>query len=232
MNINLLKQIPVILRSQPDPRFIAQQLRKPSGDFAKEVGQKMDIVNKPLFDLTLEVLNPNENDRILEIGFGTGKFLEKMFSIEENIDISGIDYSEEMVKLAKQNNPDLLSSDKLDLRKAESDSLPFDDSSFDKVFCNMVIYFWDHPKEHLAEIYRILKPGGAFYTGMREYESMLTFPFVEHGFNLFRVEQWENILVKNGFSLLESRRQQDAPLEIDDMKIQLISCCIAAGKDK
>ncbi|NGP88512.1 class I SAM-dependent methyltransferase [Fodinibius halophilus] len=231
MSINIMNRIPIILRSQPDPRFIAQQLRRPSGDFAQEIGQKMDIVNKPLFDLTLEVLNPQQNDRILEIGFGTGKFFKKLISFEENINISGIDYSEEMVRLAKQNNPDLLASDKLDLRKGESGSLPFDDSSFDKVFCNMVIYFWEQPKKHLAEIYRILKPGGEFYTGMREYESMLVFPFVEHGFNLYKVDQWEDILGENGFSLLELRRQQDPPIEIGDIKKQLTSCCIAARKE-
>ncbi|MCW9706126.1 hypothetical protein [Fodinibius salsisoli] len=47
--------------AKPDPEFIAQQLRRPSGGFASEVGKKMNQVNEPLYDLTLEVMQPEDN---------------------------------------------------------------------------------------------------------------------------------------------------------------------------
>lgn len=40
-------------KPEPDPEFIAQQLRKPSGDFAGKISKTMDMVNRPLYDLFL-----------------------------------------------------------------------------------------------------------------------------------------------------------------------------------
>ncbi len=75
--------------ANPDPEFIAQQLRRPSGDFASEVGQKMNQVNEPLYDLTLDVMQPEDNNKILEIGFGTGKFFNKLFARADGLEVSG-----------------------------------------------------------------------------------------------------------------------------------------------
>ncbi|GAA5520107.1 class I SAM-dependent methyltransferase [Aliifodinibius salicampi] len=169
--------------TKQDPEFTAKQLRRPSGDFAMEVGQKMNQVNKPLYDLTFEVLELQENDHILEIGFGNGKFFKDLFSIKNKIQVKAIDFSEEMVEAAREENQEALSSGILDIKLGSSEAIPFPDQSFDKVFCNMVIYFWDQPEKHLKEVRRVLKPDGTFYTGIRTRESMRVFPFIEYGFN-------------------------------------------------
>lgn len=214
--------------SEPDPKFIAQQLRKPSGEFAARVGQKMNQVNKPLYDLTFDVMEFEENDSILEIGFGTGTFLEKLFNEHTEMQVSGIDYSEEMVEIARESNQENISKGNLKIMKGNSDAIPFPDQSFNKVLCNMVIYFWDEPEEHLKEIKRVLKPGGVFYTGLRTRESMLIFPFIEHGFNLYSIEEWKEILNKNGFRNPQTHKKFDPKIEIDGNKLHLESCCIVA----
>ncbi len=56
---------------KPDPAQIAQQLRKPAGASAKNIADKMDQVNEPLFDLTLETMQLIDGESILEIGFGS-----------------------------------------------------------------------------------------------------------------------------------------------------------------
>ena len=216
--------------SKPDPEFIAQQLRKPSGDFAPEVGQKMDQVNEPLYDLTLDVMQPEDNDIILEIGFGTGKFFNKLFTHTNGLKVSGIDFSEAMIETAKKFNSDAISSGTLDVKLGNSDAIPFPDQTFDKVFCNMVIYFWDQPEKHLKEIQRVLKPGGTFFTGIRTRESMLVFPFVEYGFNLYSTEEWAEMLDQNGFSLIHTHNRLDPEIEVDGNKLRLESCCIVAEK--
>lgn len=215
-------------KAKPDPEFMAQQLRRPSGDFASEVGQKMNQVNEPLYDLTLDVMQPDDNDMILEIGFGTGKFFNKLFARADGLQISGIDFSEAMMEMTKEHNKEAISSGKLKIKQASSDSIPFPDQSFDKVFCNMVIYFWNQPEPYLKEIQRILKPGGTFYTGLRTRESMLVFPFVEYGFNLYTAEEWEEILDRNGFSLTGTHKRMDPELDLEDNKLRLESCCIVA----
>lgn len=214
--------------AKPDPEFIARQLRRPSGDFASKVGQKMNQVNKPLYDLTYDIMEPQEGDKILEIGFGNGKFFAELLASQSGLQISGIEFSEAMVKAAKEYNRDATFSGTLDVKLGNSDAIPFPDQTFDKVFCNMVVYFWDQPDVHLKEIQRVLKPRGAFYTGIRTRESMMVFPFVEYGFNLYSTEEWEEILLQHGLSLRKTIRRTDPEIEVDGNKLRLESCCIVA----
>lgn len=228
--MNILQRFLNFFKSSPEPEFIAQQLRKPSGEYAAEVGDNMDKVNRALFDLTLDVMEPQDNEHILEIGFGTGKFISKFFSDTENLRISGLDYSEEMVEIAIQNNQDLITSGELKLLQGSSNDIPFPDSSFEKVFCNMVIYFWDQPENHLKEIYRVLKPDGLFYTGIRSKQSMTVFPFVKYGFKLYEIPEWKETLTQNGFSVVDTEIQTDPAVEFKGNKLELESWCIVAQK--
>lgn len=215
---------------QPDPEFMASQLRKPSGEHAPEVGEKMNYVNEALFDLTLETMELQDREQILEIGFGTGSFMYRVFNEAEDLKVCGIDFSDEMVKMATEKNREAIDSGNLTISKGKSDKIPYADSVFDKVYCNMVIYFWDHPGKHLNEVYRVLKPGGRFYTGIRSRDCMQVFPFVEFGFNLYGAEEWKEILTENGFAILNHSQRKDPELDFQQDKLQLESHCIVAAK--
>ena len=213
-----------------NPEFIAQQLRKPSGDFAGTIAGKMKEGNRPLYSLVLKSMQVNEHDSILEIGFGSGSHFPELLNKAKGLKITGIDYSPEMIQLAKSNNKELIESGQLTLHTGNSSQLPFEDNSFHTVFCNMVIYFWDGPPEHLSEILRVLKPGGIFYTGMRTRESMLQFPFTKFGFNLYGVDEWKNMLNSNGFTVTDEFMKIDPVFDDDGDRVQLESACIAAEK--
>lgn len=215
---------------KPDPRAIAAQLRKPFGEAAEAVGDNMDRVNEPLFDLTLAAMRPAAGERILEIGFGTGTYLPRLFAATEGLEVHGIDYSPEMVMRASRANGERIDAQRLNLVTGASDDLPFPDGHFDKVFCNMVVYFWDRPEPHLAEIHRVLVPNGQFFTGMRTKDSMLQFPFVDYGFVLHEPAEWAAIVERNGFACREAGREQDPVLQLDDGEIRLESVCIAAAR--
>lgn len=49
-----------------------------------------------------------------------------------------------------------------ELVQAPAESLPFPDSSFDCVTCTMVLCTVPEPADALAEVARVLKPGGRF----------------------------------------------------------------------
>jgi len=215
---------------QPDPQMIARQLRRPSGEAAAKVGDNMDRVNEPLFSLTHEVMQPSDNQRILEIGFGTGTYMRRLFADTSELEVCGIDYSPDMLETATRTNADLLDAGNLRLNIGASDDLPFEDQYFDKVYCNMVIYFWDEPSEHLEEVHRVLKKGGHFCTGMRTKKTMLQLPFVHFGFVLFEPEEWMSVLEHNGFEPREAARRLDPVIESEDGDIQLESVCIEARK--
>ncbi|MCC5908094.1 MAG: class I SAM-dependent methyltransferase [Balneolaceae bacterium] len=209
-------------------KFIAQQLRKPSGDFAGTIAEKMGEANRPLYELMNQSITFQDQDAILEIGFGSGTHFPDLLAKANDLKISGIDYSPEMTKLAKTINKIDVEAGRLKLHTGNSRQLPFEDNSFNTVFCNMVIYFWDDPSEHLEEIRRVLKPGGIFYTGMRTRESMLQFPFTKFGFNLYSTDEWCAVLQSYGFNVVGDFRKKDPVFDDDGDRVHLESVCIAA----
>lgn len=70
--------------------------------------------------------------------------------------VTGLDFSQKMLSLARKSAPNA------DLREGDAAALPFGDRSFDAVVCNFgMMHLPDQPKA-LAEIRRVLRPGGRF----------------------------------------------------------------------
>lgn len=214
---------------------MARQLRRPHGMAGGKVGKIMNRANEFLYDFTLNVMRPSDNESILEIGFGNGKFFEKLFSTAANLHITGLDFSATMLKAATLNNKERIAKGKLQLQFGSSDHLPFPANSFDKIFCINVIYFWDQPQQHLQEIKRVLKPGGHFYATVRTKESMLKMPFTKYGFNYYEREKWKTLLEETGLTLVEEKlidEQLTGPVigGVDINKTAFQSLCVVAEK--
>jgi len=217
-------------QQQPGLDFIAAQLRTPSGDFANKIADAMDEANERLFDLTFQSMDVQDGQEILEIGFGSGKFVPRLLAAAGNLSLKGLELSEEMVELAKVNNPDAVASGAFEPVAGSSDNMPFQDDSFDKVYCNMVIFFWDDPAVHLSEVRRVLKPGGTFYSGFRPKSSMEQMPFTQYGFNLYEVDEWQDVLTANGLLHVATHKSLDLTQTILGHQVQLESVCIESQK--
>ena len=212
-------------------KTMAKQLRKPGGLLAGKVGNEMNKTNAFLYDFTINEMKLKDNESVLEIGFGNGNFFNKIFSVADNLKISGLDFSNEMVKAATANNQSVSNAGKLGLRLGSSDNIPFPDNSFDKVFCINVIYFWEQPADHLKEIFRVLKPGGKFYTSIRSKETLLHMPFTKYGFNAYTKEEWVNILQANHLHFVHLQQTQNEPGAVFGKQVcNVESLCIVAEK--
>lgn len=211
-------------------KIMASQLSHPSGILANLTGNKMNKANEQLYQLTLDNLNITDGNSILEIGFGNGKFFPILYSKAKDLQITGIDISHKMVTQAVKNNSELFESGSMKVKVGSSENLPFEDNSFDKIFCINVIYFWDLPEVHLKEIYRVLKSGGNFYTSFRPAEIMLQLPFTKYGFNLFSEEDWCKLLLDNNFYQISSVKLNREMTKQFGTKTNLDGICIAAKK--
>lgn len=210
-------------------KIIAKQLRKPGGILAGKVGNEMNKTNSFLYDFTIQQMQLKDNESILEIGFGNGKFFENIFFVANNLQISGLDFSPEMVKAATDSNLLNLKTGKLTLRSGSSDKIPFADNSFDKVFCINVIYFWEQPADHLKEIYRVLKPGGKLYTSIRSKESLVQMPFAKYGFNMYTEDEWISTLENNQFHFVDIKKTANEPA-FGKQLYKMTSLCVVAEK--
>lgn len=103
--------------------------------------------------------------RILDLGCGTGDMAINLVQLAKTyIAVFGLDFSPEMLEAARTKADALLGKDRIAFTQSEAASLPFANDYFDTVsisfaFRNLV-YKNPVANFHLAEIFRVLVPGG------------------------------------------------------------------------
>lgn len=209
---------------------LAAQLRKPEGASGLQVAANMNKRNRFLYEVVWNRLQPATGEAILEIGFGNGQFFPEVMEMAASLELSGLDFSEEMYRVAVDNNQQLLASGRLTLKHGDSNQIPYADQAFHKVYCVNVIYFWQDPAGHLAEIFRVLKPGGRFYTGIRSRKTMQEMPFTQFGFTIYSGEEWGRILSENGFKEVVVTLVKEPTFDMEGAPVELESVCIEAQK--
>ena len=97
---------------------------------------------------------------VLEVGVGTGMSLEHYLP---HLSVTGIDYSAEMLARARTRVERLNLGHIAELRQMDARDLDFADSSFDTVVAMHVLSVVPEPERVMAEIARVLKPGGKLF---------------------------------------------------------------------
>ena len=92
--------------------------------------------------------------RALELGCGTGIFLEKV--APSGARIVGLDLSEDLLAKARAR---LVAAPNVVLHRGNAESLPYADASFDAVYGSSVLHHLDLDRA-LLEVLRVLRPGG------------------------------------------------------------------------
>jgi len=95
--------------------------------------------------------------RVLEVGVGTGLALP--FYTPE-VEVTGIDFSEEMLARARAKVDEEKLTHVRDLRQMDARHLDFPDASFDIVVAMHLISVVPDPEQVMAEMARVCKPGG------------------------------------------------------------------------
>jgi demethylmenaquinone methyltransferase / 2-methoxy-6-polyprenyl-1,4-benzoquinol methylase len=101
---------------------------------------------------TTKAIDPKPGERILDIACGTGTSTLPL--AKSGATVIGVDFSPEMIAEAGKKHP------KIEFRHADAMKLPFGDDEFDAVTISFGLRNVQDPKQALAEMYRVLKPGG------------------------------------------------------------------------
>lgn len=142
-----------------------QQYRNPTGEDGRKVLVGMNEHHQPLWDFCLSHLPKGMDGSVLDVGCGGGGFLRRLSARYPYAVLQGVDISEESLGMTAELNGDLVSEGGLGLAMASVDDLPFDDGSFDMVTAMETYFFWPDLGEGLAEISRVLSPGGVVAIG-------------------------------------------------------------------
>lgn len=101
----------------------------------------------------IDLLAPQAGEAILDLGCGTGQLTAKLANTGARV--VGMDSSAEMIRMARQNYPDLI------FEQADAQNFQFS-QSFDAVFSNATLHWIQNPDAVIACIHRVLQPGGRF----------------------------------------------------------------------
>ncbi|NTW51774.1 MAG: methyltransferase domain-containing protein [Chlorobiaceae bacterium] len=108
---------------------------------------------------TAELAELKEGLKILDVSSGRGT-QSIYYSKEFGVDVTGVDISEEMVKTAASSARKAGFGKSVQFRIGDSQSLPFDDNSFDVVINECAVGIPDDSQKVLNEMVRVVKPGG------------------------------------------------------------------------
>jgi ubiquinone/menaquinone biosynthesis C-methylase UbiE len=96
-------------------------------------------------------------ERVLDVGCGTGAFLERLMVATTERYAAGVDVSPAMLAEARRRLSDY---PHVDLLEARAEALPFEDGTFDVVVSASVLHYTERPRDALTEAGRVLRAGG------------------------------------------------------------------------
>jgi phosphatidylethanolamine/phosphatidyl-N-methylethanolamine N-methyltransferase len=125
----------------------------------------------------IQRMDIQEDERVLEVGVGTGINLSLY---PANCTVTGIDFSESMLEIARE-RVDRKEIQNVRLLQMDAADLKFADSSFDIVYAPYLISVVPDPVRAAREMYRVCRPGGRV---------ILLNHFLSPNAILSRVERW------------------------------------------
>jgi SAM-dependent methyltransferase len=106
----------------------------------------------------VDLLEAGAGDRLLDVGCGPG--LAVAGAAARGSRAVGVDASPTMVRHAGRHNRLSIRRGLVEIHHADATQLPFPDASFTKVGSLNSLQYWTDPRSGLAELHRVLRPGG------------------------------------------------------------------------
>ena len=154
--------------------IVGRQFGRPRGLLGRIVGRVMARSNADFntwFVREISALGMNDVTRIVELGPGPGIGLQETLRAFPEARVWGVDLSPEMLSQCRKRNLDQISSGRLVLLEGDAASLQ-ELAPVDLVLAAHVLYFWHQPATELAQLYRVLRPGGLLALGYHLKQNM------------------------------------------------------------
>ena len=104
---------------------------------------------------------------VLDVGCGTGEITTRLAAAYPLATLVGVDLIEPHLALARQRCAPL--GPRISFRPADAFGLPFADETFDLVVCRHMLQAVPRPQDAMAEMVRVLRPGGRLHLLVEDY---------------------------------------------------------------
>lgn len=175
-----------------------------SGWAASGRGERMAQGHARLVEVCLDRLELDGESRLLDVGCGVGRALQRAQERAPGASLAGVDVARAMIEEARTLLPGA------DLQVASADALPFADAAFSRLLSVEAIYYFEDPLASFHELRRVLAPGArvalalelfAENRGSAAWQDALEIPV-----HLLSSEAWSEHLRAAGFSEVRAER--------------------------
>lgn len=188
-----------------------QDLREEFNRWAKAGrGEEMEEHHRPIVLPTLALMNLQSQERILDLGCGSGWLCRKLASELPQGRVVGLDVSDEMIGRARAASAGMTH---LTFLTGGTDQIPWQDNFFTRVISVESAYYWPDPARGIREIFRVLASGGSAWILINYYRdnphchqwgSLLAVPT-----HLLSADEWAGFYRQAGFIEVAHRRIPD-----------------------
>lgn len=191
--------------TEAEIRELEQQLACPSGPKGLEVGNTMHESNIAMTLNTIDFLEIEDNNAVLELGHGNCGHLEKIMGSANGVSYYGLEISETMWQAAQDNS----FKEQATFKLYDGVNIPFNANCFDRIMSVNTIYFWSEPEKLLNEIARTLKQDGCFVLTYAEKDFMKTLPAVGQKFNLYDKHDIEALVKTSNLKIIDVKGKSE-----------------------
>ncbi len=149
---------------------------------ADRYDRQMKTMDRIFFKGGREWLTSRARGKVLEIAIGTG--LNIPF-YSEDVRLTGVDFSPATLKYARERAAE--AGREVELREADAHDLPFEGDTFDTVVASLCMCNFADPRRAVAELKRVLKPGGLLLSMDHVRSPSLPVRSVQRLINLYSV---------------------------------------------
>ena len=165
------------------------------------------VWNEAMRAEAIDLFDPQEDDRVLDVGCGTGFATEGL--IERTEHVHGLDQSAHQLQRAYakfgKDGP-------VRFYRGDAERLPFADDAFDAVWSSGSIEYWPDPVATLREFRRVVKPGGNVLVVGPDAPKSTVFGRAADAIMLFYDEdEADRMFADAGFEAFEHHIQQARP---------------------
>jgi SAM-dependent methyltransferase len=195
-----------------------EQLRTEFNEWARAgKGESMERGHRPVGEQAIARMQIGPGARVLDVGCGSGWATRLLADYAINGRVTGIDISDEMVRLARESSP---SHANADYEVASAEELPFNDNEFTHAFSMESLYYYRNIPRALSEIHRVLKPGGVFVAVVDLYrENEATHQWIDTlkvPVELLSIDDYRSLFLDAGFANFKDQRIIDPRPVPDD----------------